>query len=274
MLHHDVIPAKGGELSPRRRWLYLLHGIFGAGRNWRSIGRGVSSAAPAWGAVAVDLRLHGDSPAMAPPHTVSACASDLQRLADRNGLVPAAVLGHSFGGKVALAHLHQTPEGVAVPEQVWIMDSTPAARAPAGNAVRMLRAVRALPKVFDSRAQVVSGLEEAGFAPGVARWMSSNIRRADGGFVWKLDFDALEELLDDFFRADLWSVVERPPDGVSLHFVRATRSEVMTDSEAERIREIGRHAAVHLHAVEGGHWLNADNPAAVLELLLEYLSND
>ena len=274
MLHHDVIPAPGAELSPRRHWLFLLHGIFGAGRNWRSIGRRVSEALPGWGAVAVDLRLHGNSPPMEPPHTVAACAADLQALAGDAGLAPAAVLGHSFGGKVALSYLAQAAADGLAPRQVWIMDSTPAARPPSGDAVRMLMAVRAGPTIFESRDQVVKRLEAAGFATGAARWMSANLRRTMDGFVWDLDFDALEGLLEDFFRADLWSVVERPPADAELHFVRATRSTVLSRSDSERIRAIARREPVFLHEVEGGHWLNVDNPAAVLGLMRRFLSAD
>ena len=104
--------------------------------------------------------------------------------------------------------------------------------------------------------------------------MSANLKRTERGLVWGLDFDALEGLLEDFFRTDLWSVVERPPKGVSLHFVRASRANVLTDREAERIRAAGRNEPVFLHLVEGGHWLNADNPSAVLDLLQQHLPDD
>jgi pimeloyl-ACP methyl ester carboxylesterase len=273
-LHHDVIPA-AGEASPSGRpWMYLLHGIFGAGRNWRSIGRRVSETRPPWGAVAVDLRLHGRSPAFVPPHTLTACAADLEDLARDTDLVPTAVLGHSFGGKVALSYLKLAASSGPVPQQLWIMDSTPAARVPTGDPQRMLRTVRALPPIFESRARAIDDLEKAGFAHSVGQWMSANLRRTEQGLVWGLDFDALEGLLEDFFRTDLWSVVERPPEGVSLHFVRASRSNVLTAPEAERIRAAGRNEPVFLHLVEGGHWLNADNPSAVLDLLRQHLPDD
>jgi pimeloyl-ACP methyl ester carboxylesterase len=215
--------------------------------------------------------MHGESQGFEPPHTLDACAADLGGLADATGLPPAAVLGHSFGGKVALAYLSRAAGRDQAPQQVWIMDSTPSARDAVGDAARMLGAVRSLPARFASRSEAVSALMEAGFPERVGGWMSVNLARSEGSYAWRLDFEALEALLHDFFRVDMWPTVEDPPPRTELHFVRATRSSVMTDVEAERIQAIARDRPVYLHEVAGGHWLNADNPEAILALLEEYL---
>jgi hypothetical protein len=151
------------------------------------------------------------------------------------------------------------------------MDSTPSARDTVGDAERMLGAVRSLPTRFSSRAAAIDDVKQAGFPERVANWMSANLARSEDGYGWKLDFDALELLLHDFVGLDMWPIVEDPPPGTELHFVKATRSNIMTEREAERIRTIGRTRPVHLHEVEGGHWLNADNPDSVLALLERYL---
>ncbi len=247
------------------------YGIFGAGRNWRSIASRIVRARPPWGAVLIDLRMHGESQGFEPPHTLDACAADLKALAEGTALPPAAVLGHSFGGKVALSYLSRASTGDELPHQVWIMDSPPSARDAVGDAERMLGTVRSLPSRFSSRAAAIDDVRQAGFPDRVANWMSANLARSEEGYGWKLDFDALELLLHDFFRLDMWPIVEDPPAGTELHFVKATRSNVMTEGEAERIRVIGRARPVHLHEVEGGHWLNADNPDAVLSLLERHL---
>jgi hypothetical protein len=50
--------------------------------------------------------------------------------------------------------------------------------------------------------------------------------------------------------------------------VAATDSSVLRPRDVERIRSLGADSGrVRLHAVEGGHWLNADNPDAVVDLL-------
>ena len=135
----------------------------------------------------------------------------------------------------------------------------------------MLKAVRALPSSFGSRAEAIDGLVGAGFPERVGMWMTANLRRAGDRYQWKLDFDALELLLCDFLRTDLWTVLEAPPADTQLHFVRATESEVLTEPEAARIEGLGTNRPVYLHEVEGGHWLNSDNPDAVISLLEQYL---
>ncbi|MFW6331186.1 MAG: alpha/beta fold hydrolase, partial [Gemmatimonadota bacterium] len=88
------------------QWLAVLHGIYGAGRNWASVARALVGARPGWGAVLVDLREHGESVGFEPPHTLESTAADLDGL--EAGPVE-AVLGHSFGGKIALLRARTDP---------------------------------------------------------------------------------------------------------------------------------------------------------------------
>lgn len=266
LLAHDRVVAPGA--SPER-WILFLHGVFGSGRNWRSIARRLVQARPEWGAVLVDLRLHGASQAFAPPHTLEAAAADLHALADALGVPVRAVLGHSFGGKVALLYAHQ--HGAEL-EQAWMIDSTPASGAPGGSAWRMLDALRRVPSSFPTRDAAVRAIEAEGFETGVAQWVSTNLVPTDGEYRWRLDLDGIEALLRDFFRTDLWGVLEDPPGAAHIHVVKAIESNLLADDACARIEQIGRRTGrVHLHRLAGGHWLNADNPDGVTELLVRWL---
>lgn len=262
-LNYDLVQ----EGTPAR-WMLFLPGIYGQGRNWNSVARRVVRERPEWGAAMVDLRMHGESQGFAPPHTIAAAANDLAALTDRIGTAPEVVVGHSFGGKVALAYLGQHPDEL---RQVWVLDSTPEAREPEGSAWAMLQILRSMPDVFPARADLVAALERGGVATPIAQWMATNLVHAPDGYRWRFDLDAIEELLRDFFAVDLWSVVESPPGNAEVHLVRATESSILsgdTLTRAERATEGGR---TFLHVVEGGHWLNADNPDAVIALLTDRL---
>ena len=257
-----------------RRTVVMLHGIYGRGRNWAAIGRALTARRPELAAALVDLRLHGDSPAFPPPHTVAACADDVRALIARPDGWPApadAVVGHSFGGKVALSLL---ADGPAPPlSQVWVVDSTPAAGEPDGTAWRMLEIVRALPQRVATRKEIVDGLVAAGIGVDVAAWVASNLRRDGDGLVWALDWDAMEALLRDFFVRDLWPIIEAPPPGVAIHFIKATESSRLSAAACARIEAVSRATGrVHLHRVEGGHWVHTDNPDALTALLADTLS--
>ncbi|MDE2783249.1 MAG: alpha/beta hydrolase [Gemmatimonadota bacterium] len=273
-LHHEIVEAPGS--SPRRRML-LLHGIYGAGRNWGTVARRLVRARPEWSVVLADLRSHGHSPRLA-PHTLECCAADLLDVEDHLGGPADAVLGHSFGGKVALLHARERarPAGSGAPRQLWIVDSSPSIGAPGGSAWRMLGVLRRHPGPFGSRAEAVDAVESEGFAPLVANWMAINAVRTDAGLEWRLDPDEMEAYLRDYFRTDAWDLAESPPAGTDVHFIRALGSSVLDEAAVARIRRAARGTGrsvwdtgrVFLHEVDGGHWVNTENPDALHELLV------
>jgi esterase len=262
ILAHTLVTPPGR--SPQR-WLLVLHGLFGAGRNWRTVAGRLVQVRPEWGVILVDLRMHGDSQDFPPPHTLRTAAGDLAMLRNAAGLRTAGVLGHSFGAKVALQYATDYPQDL---RQVWIVDATPVAGEPDGPAWRMLEAVRALPAIFASRDSAVEALRQAGFAPAVAQWMATNLEGGEAGYAWKLDFGALRALIQDYFRTDLWAAIENPPAGMEVHVLKATESNAIDAAAEERLRSVAStNGRVFLHRVEGGHWLNVDNRDAIVGLL-------
>jgi len=266
LLTHERVVAREGDPD---RWMAVLHGIYGAGRNWGSVARRVVAERPEWGALLVDLRQHGGSMGFPPPHTLAAASDDLSTLFRAEALAVPALLGHSFGGKVALAHARDAGPSL---RQLWIVDSTPEARPPAGSAWEMLRVLRSLPESFAERGEGALALERAGLAHPTAQWMATNlVADRQGSYRWRIDPDEMEALLRDFFATDLWDVVEDPPGELVLHFVKAEESSVLGEAVCTRIERAGKDGRVHLHRVAGGHWLNADNPGALVSLLVENL---
>jgi esterase len=258
-----------GSDEPRHT-VVMLHGIYGRGRNWQAIARAIAAARSDYGCWLVDLPHHGDSGPGRHGDTVAGLAADLDDWLRANDITTDAILGHSYGGKVALAYAKCKRTS---PLQVWIIDSTPEVKQPSGSAWDMLAIVRRLPGRFTSREEVVNAIVAGGFSAGVAQWMATNLVRDDGGFVWRLDFDTMERLLLDFFSTDLWDVVESPPANVVIHFIKASESSAISPEAVRRI-ESAPSSAVHLHHLEGGHWVHAESPESVTALLLEHLRRE
>lgn len=265
------------------RWMLFLHGIFGSGVNWRSFARRLQAAQGAaprldLGAVLVDLRMHGDSQTLPPPHSLRSCAQDLLALEAALPGPVRAVLGHSFGGKVALAYLQaRHDQGLPPLDEAWIIDSTPSARPDhrgSESTVAVLGLLRELVQdergereggAFPTREAFVLALTRRGIARDLAQWLAMNLRPQPGGALHlRLDLDAMEALLADYFRVDLWEALGRGADQV--HLVAGGRSAVLSEDDRRRAQGLGPN--VHLHVLpRAGHFVHVDDPEGLLALM-------
>lgn len=245
----------------------ILHGIYGQGGNWRGWANRLLRRCPGWGALLVDLRMHGRSQGAPPPHTVAACAEDLVAVLHErsaSGQPVAGVLGHSFGGKVAL----ELRNHVALP--TWVIDSSPGARpefleSAQGSAVKkVLECLESAPAHFSRRDDFVEYLLGNGLAEPVAKWMAMNLESDGTGYRLTLDPAAMRALLSDYFRVDSWPrIIEcHAPVRVAV----ATRdSSIAPDDQRklERLSEEMDH--LQIRRVESGHWMHVEAPEALAE---------
>ena len=263
LLQHALVAAP--DATPAR-WMFVLHGILGSGTNLRSLAKRLASAAPAWGFILPDLRMHGLSQGAPPPHTIAAAAEDLVRLGEHLGLPIDGVLGHSFGGKVALSYLDRRGERLA---QAWILDASPSARplgARAGATAQIVAMLRAMPQPLPSRERFVALVVEQGHSRAIADWLAMNLRRSDDGFRLRFDLDAIAALLDDYFAVDLWRVLEEGRLAAELHVVVAGVESALNEADQRRLGALG--PPVFTHVLAGArHWVHVDAPDALFALV-------
>jgi pimeloyl-ACP methyl ester carboxylesterase len=268
-LTHTLVKAPG---ATPRRWMLFLHGLLGRGSNWRGVATRLVEGRPEWGAVLVDLRMHGGSQqGFKPPHTVAAAAEDLRSL---DAVVPGpvrAVLGHSFGGKVALSYLEGRAHAL---EQAWVIDAMPGRKSPerASNTLAVLDFLSSLPPSLPSREEFVERATGAGFESAIAQWLAQNLARAGDGFKLAVDLAAIRELLDDYFVTDRWSIAERPPAPTTLHVVIGERSPVFPAADRERLLQAARTGPrLHVHTLPTGHWVHVEEPFSLVALIQQHL---
>ena len=267
LLAHSRIEAP--DAVPER-WMIFVHGILGTRSNWRGLARRFVKRRPEWGALLVDLRQHGDSQGFVGPHDVAAAAADLDALHDAFGSPIEGILGHSFGGKVALAWASRRGSSL---RDVWIIDSMPGARPDLrGSALTLdiLDLLERLPFPFDDRKAFVDAVEREGIERGLGQWLAMNLERdADGRQRLKLDTRSIRELLDDYFKLDLWSAFENPASGVRMHAVIGGASDVYSDDDRRRSlsASLSSPSVETLILPDAGHWVHVDAPLELVDLL-------
>ncbi|MBK8170182.1 MAG: alpha/beta hydrolase [Sandaracinaceae bacterium] len=264
-LSHVTVVAPG---TMPTEWILILHGILGTKSNWRVLARRIVEAHPRFGALLVDLRMHGDSQGFAPPHTVEACADDLLAHAAKHELNVRGVIGHSFGGKVALAYFQKSPRNL---EDIFLIDSLPGARPTARGSegtLQTLDVLDAMPKVVPTREAFIATIVEAGLSQAVAQWLAMNLVRAAGeGFTLKLDLSAIRALIRDYFDVDLWPVVEHPPYAAGVHMIIGDTSDVFDASDRKRALSLVNERTTFDVVANAGHWVHVDAPEAMLALI-------
>ena len=177
-----------------------------------------------------------------------------------------AIVGHSFGGKVAL----QCAEGgFNTLREVWVLDSNPgrltdrsASQAEANLVMAMLRGV---PLPVQRRVEVKEALLRVGASRAIAQWMTTNLEKRADGYHWRFNLDGVEEMMGDYFQQDLWSVLESPTAGLRCHILRALRSDRWNTDLIQRLERLPSRSLYH--CIDAGHWVHADNPEDLLDLL-------
>ena len=250
---------------------FVLHGILGSGRNWRSFCRRLAQTHPDWQFILVDHRNHGDSGEGPGDDSVAQTAADLEQIVAQVGS-PQMVLGHSFGGKIALQWAaHHARQDL---DAVWVLDSfVGTTSAPPteedSDVLRVLAALRQVPIPTPDRRDVRASLRASGFSESLVAWVLTNLQRdAHDQWHWKPHLDGVQRMITDYFEQDYWSFLESRRGGAEIHVVRAENNLRWTQTMVDRLGSLSPSSNVRFHTLpDAGHWLHVDKPDALLEML-------
>lgn len=244
----------------------LLHGFLGSGKNLRPLARLWAERDPARTMVVVDLPGHGESMPLSAGATLESMArSVLNGVRDLKLPEPFQLLGHSLGGRVALAALGIEPTLIGT---ATLLDIGPGPIDPKmSESRRVLDILLDAPEVVSDRIEMRNFLMGRGLSKPLSDWIIMNLKlRSSEGpaeFTWRIDRRALGELHGTFNRADLWSIVER--FGSKIACVRGERSAYVSAEELRRMAQLG----VRTHTLAGaGHYVHVDALAELVEWLL------
>lgn len=252
----------GAETPPKQPPIIIAHGLYGSGRNWASIARNL--AAQGHHLIVPDMRNHGQS-FHHPRHDYPAMAEDLARLIDSFG-GKADVIGHSMGGKAAMALALACPEKV---RRLAVIDIAPVAyghsQMPVIEALKSVDLGRVRLR-RDADRQLAERIDD----PALRAFLLHALDLRGDEPRWRLDLDALAANMDA-----IMGFPYRPGEshatfaGPTL-FLRGENSDYVLPEHEGWIRTLFPHATIET-ITGAGHWLHAEKPREALEALRTFL---
>lgn len=246
--------------------LLLLHGFLGSGRNLYGFAGRLCEGRANLHCRLPDLLGHGASPPLPPGPTLADVADATVSWLDSVGWVePIDVLGHSLGGRVALAMAQHAPQRV---RRVILLDMAPGpVDTRSLELAPILSLVMAAAASVPSRDEMREWFTKQGVSRALADWLMMNLTaQPDGQFAWRFDRERLAALNEGSSTADLWSAAEAL--GERLTFVRGGRSTFVTDEDVERGAKFG----IKTHTIaDAGHFVHVDGAEALAKLVLDWL---
>lgn len=226
----------------------ILHGLFGSSSNWRGIARRLAASHRV---ISADLRNHGASP-WADTMDYPAMADDVRALVERTcAAAPPAVIGHSMGGKTAMALALLYPQQV---ERLIVVDIAPLSYA--DTLTPFAEAMRSVDVAAASRAEVQRRLAKLVPDPTLVPFLMQNLVSRNEHFDWRVNLVAIQTSMHELsaFPAHLRTLsFERP-----THAIAGGRSNyVPRDASAF----LPMFPQINLQFIEtAGHWVHADRP--------------
>ncbi len=250
------------EVGDSQRRVVFLHGLFGQGRNFLQIAKGLL---PELGSVLVDLPNHGRSPwtdTVSYEEMADAVAAMLRgRFAHE---APAHVVGHSMGGKVAMLLALRHPELV---DRLVVVDISPATSDGAGEFEHLLDSLASLDlSTLSRRADAEAALAAPIPDDRVRGFLLQNLASSADGFAWRANLSVL--------RRDLGEIggfphVDETFDHPVLWLAGERSAYVQPEHAAEMRRLFPRTTAVTVKGA--GHWVHSEQPEAFVSALRVFL---
>lgn len=241
--------------------IVILHGLFGNWENWRSPQKALAKNAITIG---LDLRNHGQSP-HADTMDYAPMAEDVADTLNDLKVNACHLIGHSMGGKVALALTSMASVNI---RSLVVVDIAP--RRYEGQHHDILSAMSqiqpgALASRKDADEQMAKHVGDMMTRQFLLKNLVRNRTNGGAGYQWTLNLSALtvhyEKLLEPPPMADHF---ERP-----TLIIRGSESDYVTDEDLA----LYHHWADELRSetiLGAGHWPHASHGAEVIKLLEDF----
>ncbi len=244
--------------------LIILHGLFGMLDNWQTLAR---QFAEYFTVYTLDLRNHGRS-----PHNEEmdyyVMAQDIADFMDAQSLDTAYVLGHSMGGKVAMQLAADFPEMV---DKLIVVDIAPKEYESGHEEIFEAFFSVELAEV-KNRKEAETQMEKVLKDFGVRQFLLKNLYRDKAGsYHWRANLEDIQKTYPAIIQNSLGPFHQF--DYPTL-FIKGGQSERYIEMD-DWATILGYFPEAKLEVVaEAGHWVHAEQPQQLFDLVVNFLKED
>lgn len=235
--------------------LLLIHGLFGSIGNLGVIARAFQDD---YDVIQVDVRNHGHS-AHSDQMNYPAMAQDIVETLDHLGVEQVSVIGHSMGGKIAMAFADLAPTRV---KQLVVLDMAPYAYQE-NHHDEIFKALFAVKDAHpESRKDATALMQQFIKVPMVNQFLLKSFYQGQ----WRFNVDALYAGYAQILN---WRAIS--PCDVDALFLRGANSAYVAErAQQDALKQ--QFPQAQLHAIDNtGHWLHAEQPQAVIDEIKAFL---
>ncbi len=244
------------------RPVVILHGLFGAAKNWNSIAK---QMARKYRILSVDLRNHGSSPWTETMSYIE-MADDIAEFLDQRGLEKATLVGHSMGGKVAMTLALKYPARV---ENLVVADIAPVKypRMTFKSYVEKLQYVDL--SSVKRRNEVDPLIADVVESPAVRAFLLGNLENTEQGLRWMVNLETLGREMETI--GGVPAIRMDAKYGGPTLFINGGNSDYVLPSHHQLIKHL--FPKVQFHTIQGaGHWVHAEKPHEFMAALNGFLA--
>ena len=235
--------------------LLILHGLFGSGDNWLSIGKRFSQY---FHVFLIDQRNHGNSE-HSDEMDYEVMANDVYEFCQDNNLESVCLIGHSMGGKTAMmfSALYSN-----IVKKLCIIDIAP--KIYPSHHTYIIDSLKKL-DLMNTRSQLDESLSQSIENKGTRQFLLKNLAREQNGFSWKVNIRGIE---------DNYSYLRSFPDILPVQcetlFIAGEESDYITENDEELIYDLFFNSDI-VYVEGAGHWVHAEKPIETINLLENFL---
>ncbi len=254
--------------------LLILHGLYGCSDNWVSIAK---ILAEKYYIIAPDLRNHGQSP-HSNVHDFQSMTEDIEALLEKLNITKLNIVGHSMGGKLAMAF---TAKHQAMVNKLIVLDISPK---PIGETKeipnnvlfhqKMLHNLISLNiKDINTHAEADTKLKETIQEDRLRAFILKNIKKTNRGLEWKINLNVLENNLPKITGAIFTDDLQQEKILVPSLFLRGELSDYIPIEDFNFIHTIFSNSEI-ISIPQAGHWLHSEQKQMVLNNILYFLESE